>query len=583
MGVFGLRIGCPLCARAERPNATWQADHTQLDILVLDANGQPKRPWLTTVIDDYSRIVAGYTVFLGAPSTLQTCLALRQAIWRKEDPAWPVCGIPEVLYVDHGCDFTSHHLEQVAADLKIQLVHSAVARPQGRGKVERLFGTLNTELLCDLPGYLVDGKPATAPRLSLSALDAAIGAHIIGNYNAREHQEIDAIPRVAWLGNGWVPRIPQSLESLDLLLIEVATARIVRRDGIHFEGLRYLDATLAAYVGESVTVRYDPRDLAEIRVFHHDRFLCRAINQQHSDQTLSLKDIQTARVAHRRALRGQITERVRGMGNFWGPGNTVLPESPIAAPPGAEVRKPALRHIGLCYGAAGVGKTLSARQYANWPEVESLLYDWGLRERSTGKMLAAMNRSRTLFYTPAVSISARVLNRDIHRLLASATACIRPHNERAKLECSFNHMEMVIVDEVERLSTPALEFLRDLFDRSNIGLILIGMQGIDKRLARYPQLYSRVGFAHHYRPLQGNEFTFVLARHWRELGLCLDGADFVDAQAIAAVARITGGNFRLIHRLFVQIERLMDINHLTAITEDVVNAARRMLVIGTAN
>src|ERR1700691_156790 len=183
------------------------------------------------------------------------------------------------------------------------------------------------------------------------------------------------------------------------------------------------------------------------------------------------------------------------------------------------------RYIGLCYGAAGVGKTLSARQYANWPEVESLLFDWGLRERSTGKMLAAMNRSRTLFYTPAVGISARVLNRDIHRLLACATACIRPHNERAKLDCSFNHMEMVIVDEVERLSTPALEFLRDLFDLSNIGLILIGMQGIDKRLARYPQLYSRVGFAHHYRPLQGNEFTFVLARHWRALGLCLDCAD----------------------------------------------------------
>jgi len=28
-----------------------------------------------------------------------------------------------------------------------------------------------------------------------------------------------------------------------------------------------LDLTLAAYVGEPVTVRYDPRDMAEIRVF----------------------------------------------------------------------------------------------------------------------------------------------------------------------------------------------------------------------------------------------------------------------------------------------------------------------------
>jgi putative transposase len=160
----------------------------------------------------------------------------------------------------------------------------------------------------------------------------------------RKHQEIDAIPRVAWLGNGWVPRIPQSLEALDLLLIEVATARIVRRDGIHFEGLRYLDVTLAAYVGESVTVRYDPRDVAEIRVFHHNHFLCRAINQQHSDQTLSLKDIQTARVAHRRALRGEITERVSGMRDSWRSGNAVLlPKPPIEAPRGVSVSTPALR------------------------------------------------------------------------------------------------------------------------------------------------------------------------------------------------------------------------------------------------
>jgi putative transposase len=39
------------------------------------------------VVDDHSRAVAGYLVFLGAPCVLNTCLALRHAIWRKADPA----------------------------------------------------------------------------------------------------------------------------------------------------------------------------------------------------------------------------------------------------------------------------------------------------------------------------------------------------------------------------------------------------------------------------------------------------------------------------------------------------------------
>jgi putative transposase len=56
------------------------------------------------------------------PSALHTSLALRQAIWRKEDPRWVVCGIPDVLYTDNGSDFTSSHLEQVGADLKVRLV-----------------------------------------------------------------------------------------------------------------------------------------------------------------------------------------------------------------------------------------------------------------------------------------------------------------------------------------------------------------------------------------------------------------------------------------------------------------------------
>ena len=93
----------------------------------------------------------------------------------------------------------------------------------------------------------------------------------------------------AWLGQGWLPRMPESLEALDLLLVMVAKSRMVRRDGVHFQGLRYMDPTLAAYVGEPVTIRYDPRDIAEIRVFHRNRFLCRAMNPEHAGRTVTLR------------------------------------------------------------------------------------------------------------------------------------------------------------------------------------------------------------------------------------------------------------------------------------------------------
>ena len=120
--------------------------------------------------------------------------------------------------------------------------------------------------------------------------------------------------------------MPESLEALDLLLVMVAQSRMVRRDGVHFQGLRYLDPTLAAYVGEPVTVRYDPRDIAEIRVFHHNRFLCRAMNPEHAGRTMTLKDIQTARARHRRSLRTAIKERLAKVTDF-------LPDQAQSNPP----------------------------------------------------------------------------------------------------------------------------------------------------------------------------------------------------------------------------------------------------------
>ncbi|MCU1530674.1 MAG: ATP-binding protein [Arthrobacter sp.] len=111
------------------------------------------------------------------------------------------------------------------------------------------------------------------------------------------------------------------------------------------------------------------------------------------------------------------------------------------------------RWIGVCWGAPGVGKTLSARHYAEHGLVDPYV-----------------------------------------------------HTESG----SSGRTELLIIDEADRLKTSGLEQVRDYYDRHTMGVILIGMPGIEKLLARYPQLYSRIGLAHEYRPLTPEERTAVL-------------------------------------------------------------------------
>ena len=104
--------------------------------------------------------------------------------------------------------------------------------------------------------------------------------------------------------------MPDSLEELDGLLLTVPKNRIVQRDGIHFQGQRYLAPTLAPFVGHTITIRYDPRDISEIRVYDRDTFVCVAVDEEHPNLRLSLRDIEAARRARRRELRHIINERI---------------------------------------------------------------------------------------------------------------------------------------------------------------------------------------------------------------------------------------------------------------------------------
>ncbi len=239
------------------------------------------------------------------------------------------------------------------------------------------------------------------------------------------------------------------------------------------------------------------------------------------------------------------------------------------------------RYIGLCHGAPGVGKTLSARHYSAWDTVGPAVKSYRFYE---GLAPTAAIEARTIFFTPTVHNTPRTLDKDLSwlhtRFSWAVETALHPDTRPPELiHRNGPYAELLIVDEADRLKTPGLEVLRDHHDRTGIGLVLIGMPGIERRLARYPQLYSRVGFLHHYQPLSADEQTFVLTRRWP--ALALDAADdFTTSEARAAIIRTTSGNFRLTTRLMAQVHRIMEINQLGTVTSEVVEAARESLVIG---
>ncbi|MBI1748611.1 MAG: AAA family ATPase [Acidobacteria bacterium] len=281
------------------------------------------------------------------------------------------------------------------------------------------------------------------------------------------------------------------------------------------------------------------------------------------------------------------------------------------------------RYIGLCYGAPGVGKTLSALHYANWARVQAY---WN-HPCQTKALLKEITKGTVVFFTSPVVSSPGHLERDIRktrsllhnaaierarryeharmkRLLYRAEKLRDPQrnpdgyrsDEAFKMENAFHEQRdrairvastlpdptaLLVIDEADRLKVAGLEQVRDIFDQGRIGLVLIGMPGIEKRLARYPQFYSRIGFVHEFRPLDAAAIRQLLDQGWTPSGVHLPPPPW-DQEAVAAIIRMTGGNFRLLNRLLTQMERILEINALREMSKAVVEAARESLVIGQA-
>jgi DNA transposition AAA+ family ATPase len=286
------------------------------------------------------------------------------------------------------------------------------------------------------------------------------------------------------------------------------------------------------------------------------------------------------------------------------------------------------QYIGLCFGPPGVGKTLSARHYSNWDTVERfrsaasdgtvtleqvkgsavVLYTPPVVVTSPGRLPNDIDRLRGLLRgflleeirreeRPKLDAAQQVLNALYEPVSRGLNMFAGPPEEVARKQETWRTLHdamsgrirdqpdptaLILIDEADRLKMTGLEQMRAIFDQGGIGMVLIGMPGLEKQLARYPQLYSRIGFVHEFKPLSREEVRQMLQeRWWPTLAPAPEGG-IADEESIAAIIRITGGNFRLLHRLLTQIGRVLAINKLEKVSLPVVEAARESLVIGTA-
>lgn len=242
------------------------------------------------------------------------------------------------------------------------------------------------------------------------------------------------------------------------------------------------------------------------------------------------------------------------------------------------------RYIGLCFGSPGVGKTLSAQYFSMWNIIEYYISLYHTKEEFKWQDII---NNYSIFYTPRVAVSVRSVEKEINdvirkfNILIDRAKCeLTPIEKKPITSSDENYCKLIIIDEADRLTSGGLEVVRDLYDRHKIGVILIGMPGIEKRFSRYAQFYSRVGFVHNFKSINQHEMGHLLKYKWEELGLSFDPTDFSDKEALNDIIKITRGNFRLLHRLFTQIDRIMKINMCNFISKEVVEAARENLIIG---
>ncbi|MEH2092283.1 Mu transposase C-terminal domain-containing protein [Nostoc sp.] len=269
--------------KADFSNQIIQCDHTKLDIHIVDSNGNllSDHPWLTTIVDTYSSCIVGFRLWIKQPGSTEVALALRHAILPKNYPedyqlnkVWEICGTPfQYFFTDGGKDFRSKYLKAIGKKLGFQC--ELRDRPPEGGIVERIFKTINTQVLKDLPGYTganVQERPKNAEKeacLTIQDIDKILASFFCDIYNHEPYPKDPRETRFERWFTGMGRKLPEPLDEreLDICLMKEAQRVVQAHGSIQFENLIYRGESLNAYRGEFVTLRYDPDHILTLYIY----------------------------------------------------------------------------------------------------------------------------------------------------------------------------------------------------------------------------------------------------------------------------------------------------------------------------
>jgi putative transposase len=240
---------------AEDVNFIWQFDF-QHTLYLPDPNDpdRRKKAMLFAIIDDFSRYIV-HCEFYWDEKLPRMEDSLKKAILKH--------GIPERFYCDNGAAFSSGHLVRICAKLGIHLSHSRPYRPQGRGKIERMFRFIDTSFKPEAYQLITEGTVT-----SLAELNEALASWVDGYYHRRKHGTTKETPAFRLAGCTRAIRRKTFSELNEIFLWE-EQRQSDKTACIKLYGNVYeIDSLLAR---SKVLLRFDPFDLNTIQVWQDNK------------------------------------------------------------------------------------------------------------------------------------------------------------------------------------------------------------------------------------------------------------------------------------------------------------------------